>query len=135
VAAKRVPTSLRCSRRKKMNKRRKNKSKTKDDSATTKQNPSSSSTTSAATQTQPSSPRLIQRITSGAGHDSVYVSKRSPTAMIFVPCKGGISHHPAEYCSEEDCENGAQVLLGALLRYDRLRNRGEGSWRLGRIGS
>ncbi|KAH8811807.1 carboxypeptidase-like protein Ss [Xylogone sp. PMI_703] len=63
----------------------------------------------------------VKRMTSGAGHDSVYTSKRAPTAMIFVPCKDGVSHNPAEYCSKEDCGNGAQVLLGAILRYDRLR--------------
>ena len=58
---------------------------------------------------------------SGAGHDSVYTSKRVPTAMVFVPCREGLSHNPAEYCSPEDCANGAQVLLGAVLRYDKLR--------------
>ncbi|RYO91206.1 hypothetical protein DL764_008312 [Monosporascus ibericus] len=42
------------------------------------------------------------QLTSGAGHDSVYTSKRCPTAMIFVPCKDGVSHHPEEYCSPED---------------------------------
>ena len=41
-------------------------------------------------------------IASGAGHDSVNTSKRCPTAMIFVPCREGVSHHPEEYCSPED---------------------------------
>jgi hydantoinase/carbamoylase family amidase len=41
-------------------------------------------------------------LTSGAGHDSVYTSKKVPTTMIFVPCKDGVSHHPEEYCSPED---------------------------------
>lgn len=41
-------------------------------------------------------------MTSGAGHDSVYTSKHCPTAMIFVPCHDGISHHPTEYCSADD---------------------------------
>lgn len=41
-------------------------------------------------------------MTSGAGHDSVYTSKHCPTAMIFVPCRDGISHNPEEYCSPED---------------------------------
>ncbi|TGO20111.1 hypothetical protein BTUL_0001g01210 [Botrytis tulipae] len=62
-----------------------------------------------------------RRMVSGAGHDSVYTSRHAPTSMIFVPCKDGVSHNPAEYCSPEDCGNGAQVLLGAMLRYDRLR--------------
>jgi len=52
---------------------------------------------------------------------SVYTSRRAPTSMIFVPCRDGVSHNPSEYCSPEDCGNGAQVLLGAMLRYDRLR--------------
>ncbi|KAI9712723.1 MAG: hypothetical protein M1820_001344 [Bogoriella megaspora] len=60
-------------------------------------------------------------MTSGAGHDSVYTSKRCPTSMIFVPCRDGISHNPAEYCEPEDCAIGAKVLLGSVLRYDRLR--------------
>ena len=58
---------------------------------------------------------------SGAGHDSAYTSKRCPTSMIFVPCRDGVSHNPTEYCEPEDCAIGAQVLLGSVLRYDRLR--------------
>lgn len=42
------------------------------------------------------------QIDSGAGHDSVNTSKRCPTAMIFVPCRDGISHHPEEFCRPED---------------------------------
>ncbi|ORY84876.1 putative N-carbamoyl-L-amino acid hydrolase [Protomyces lactucae-debilis] len=57
---------------------------------------------------------------SGAGHDSVYTSKRVPTSMIFCPSKDGISHNPAEYSSDEECIAGAQVLLGAVLAYDNL---------------
>jgi N-carbamoyl-L-amino-acid hydrolase len=58
-------------------------------------------------------------IISGAGHDATYVSRVAPTAMIFVPCKGGISHNEAEYSSKEQCAAGAQVLLQAVLDYDR----------------
>ena len=64
---------------------------------------------------------LTRRIVSGAGHDSVYTSKVCPTSMIFVPSRDGISHNPREYTSPEDCEIGAQVLLNAVLRYDKLR--------------
>lgn len=49
-------------------------------------------------------------ITSGAGHDSVYTSKRVPTSMIFCPSKDGISHNPAEFSSEEECAAAAQTL-------------------------
>ncbi|KAI9737090.1 MAG: hypothetical protein M1834_000680 [Cirrosporium novae-zelandiae] len=41
-------------------------------------------------------------ITSGAGHDSIYTNRHCPTAIIFVPCKNGVSHHPEEYCSPFD---------------------------------
>ena len=64
---------------------------------------------------------LTQVMISGAGHDSVFTSHQVPTSMIFVPCKDGVSHNPAEYCSPEDCANGAQVLMGAVLRYDKFR--------------
>jgi acetylornithine deacetylase/succinyl-diaminopimelate desuccinylase-like protein len=57
-------------------------------------------------------------LVSGAGHDSVYTSRKVPTAMIFVRCRDGVSHNPAEYSRPEDCAVGAQVLLGAYLRYD-----------------
>ncbi|KAK3675010.1 hypothetical protein LTR78_004943 [Recurvomyces mirabilis] len=60
-------------------------------------------------------------MTSGAGHDSVYANKRCPTSMIFVPCRDGVSHNPAEYSSPEACADGANVLLGAVVRYDKLR--------------
>ncbi|KAI5370869.1 putative peptidase M20, bacterial exopeptidase dimerization domain-containing protein [Septoria linicola] len=60
-------------------------------------------------------------ITSGAGHDSVYTSMRCPTTMVFVPCRDGVSHNPAEYSSPEACADGANVLMGAVLRYDQLR--------------
>lgn len=47
-------------------------------------------------------PERTMLMTSGAGHDSVYASRHCPTAMIFVPCRDGVSHHPAEYCAPED---------------------------------
>jgi len=56
---------------------------------------------------------------SGAGHDAAYVARVAPTSMIFVPCKDGISHNEAEYSSKEQCAAGAQVLLQAVLDYDR----------------
>ncbi|MBO0757711.1 MAG: M20 family metallo-hydrolase [Bradyrhizobiaceae bacterium] len=58
-------------------------------------------------------------IVSGAGHDAVYVARVAPTTMIFVPCLKGISHNEAESTSFDECAAGAQVLLNALLEYDR----------------
>ncbi|MFD2139641.1 Zn-dependent hydrolase [Ancylobacter oerskovii] len=61
-----------------------------------------------------------REIVSGAGHDSVYVARVAPTAMIFVPCKEGLSHNPAESATPADCAAGAQTLLNAVLaRADR----------------
>lgn len=65
--------------------------------------------------------KLSRRMVSGAGHDSVYASRRAPTSMIFVPCRDGVSHNPAEYTSPEDCALGAQVLTLAVLEYDAMR--------------
>ncbi|HZD89555.1 MAG TPA: M20 family metallo-hydrolase [Pseudolabrys sp.] len=58
-------------------------------------------------------------VISGAGHDAAYVARVAPAAMIFVPCRDGISHNEAEYTSKEQCAAGAQVLLQAVLDYDR----------------
>ena len=64
---------------------------------------------------------------SGAGHDAAYVSRVAPAAMVFVPCLGGISHNEAEFSSKEQCAAGAQVLLQAVLDFDRqLAERGKG---------
>jgi N-carbamoyl-L-amino-acid hydrolase len=56
---------------------------------------------------------------SGAGHDAAYVARVAPAAMIFVPCRDGISHNEAEHTSKAQCAAGAQVLLQAVLDYDR----------------
>jgi beta-ureidopropionase / N-carbamoyl-L-amino-acid hydrolase len=56
---------------------------------------------------------------SGAGHDAAYLARVVPTTMIFVPCAGGISHNEAESTAFEECAAGAQVLLNAVLEYDR----------------
>ncbi|KAF4333013.1 n-carbamoyl-amino acid hydrolase [Fusarium beomiforme] len=65
--------------------------------------------------------KLWRPMISGAGHDSCYTNRVCPTSMIFTPTRSGISHNPTEYCSPEDCALGASVLLGAVLRYDKLR--------------
>ena len=51
---------------------------------------------------------------SGAGHDSVYVSRSAPTSMIFIPCKDGISHNEAEDAHPDDLTAGCNVLLQAM---------------------
>jgi N-carbamoyl-L-amino-acid hydrolase len=56
-----------------------------------------------------------QDIVSGAGHDAVYVARVAPTAMIFVPCVGGISHNEIEDAKPDDLTAGCNVLLNAML--------------------
>ena len=58
-------------------------------------------------------------IVSGPGHDAAYISRVAPTTMIFVPCRGGISHNEAEDTSFEQCAAGSQVLMNAVLAFDR----------------
>ncbi len=54
-------------------------------------------------------------VVSGAGHDAVYMARLAPTAMIFIPCKDGISHNEIEDASPEHVAAGANVLLHAML--------------------
>lgn len=63
---------------------------------------------------------LYRDMRSGAGHDSVYTSRICPTSMIFVPSRNGVSHHPEEWTSPEDCALGAEVLFQSVLRYDQM---------------
>jgi N-carbamoyl-L-amino-acid hydrolase len=60
-----------------------------------------------------------REMVSGAAHDAANIARIAPAAMIFVPCQGGISHNEAEFTSKEQCAAGAQVLLHAVLDYDR----------------
>ncbi len=57
----------------------------------------------------------VRRMTSGAGHDAQMMQRVAPTAMIFVPSVGGISHNVREYTKPEDLEAGANVLLKVML--------------------
>jgi N-carbamoyl-L-amino-acid hydrolase len=56
-----------------------------------------------------------REIISGAGHDAVYVARCVPTAMIFTPCKDGLSHNEAESILPEEAADGCQVLFEAIL--------------------
>lgn len=54
-------------------------------------------------------------IVSGAAHDAVYLARVAPTAMVFVPCEGGISHNEIESATPADLAAGCNVLLNAVL--------------------
>jgi N-carbamoyl-L-amino-acid hydrolase len=56
-----------------------------------------------------------REIISGAGHDAVYVARHLPTAMIFTPCKDGLSHNEAESILPAEAEAGCQVLFEAVV--------------------
>ncbi|MEY9718893.1 hydantoinase/carbamoylase family amidase [Sinorhizobium fredii] len=55
-----------------------------------------------------------KRMTSGAGHDAQMIARIAPSAMIFVPSVGGISHNPLEYTPDDDLIAGANVLLDVV---------------------
>lgn len=50
-------------------------------------------------------------LTSGAGHDAINVAKIAPASMLFVRCKGGVSHNPAESITAEDAEAAIRVMV------------------------
>jgi beta-ureidopropionase / N-carbamoyl-L-amino-acid hydrolase len=56
-----------------------------------------------------------RRITSGAGHDACNLNTKIPAAMVFVPCKDGISHNELEDATQSDCAAGANVLMHTVL--------------------
>jgi beta-ureidopropionase / N-carbamoyl-L-amino-acid hydrolase len=58
------------------------------------------------------------RMPSGAGHDAQMMAQLAAMGMIFVPSIGGVSHSPRELTSWQDCANGANVLLHAVLALD-----------------
>jgi allantoate deiminase len=55
-------------------------------------------------------------LTSGAGHDAVIVSSLAPVAMLFVRCRGGVSHHPDEFVSATDLRVALEILVDFLTR-------------------
>lgn len=59
-----------------------------------------------------------RKITSGAGHDAMIFAEKWKTAMIFVPCKNGITHNPSEFVHWSALAKGANVLYQTILRAD-----------------
>lgn len=57
-----------------------------------------------------------RRMTSGAGHDAQMIARIAPSAMIFVPSRGGISHNPREHTDDDQLLKGAKVLLDVVVR-------------------
>ena len=59
----------------------------------------------------------VRRMPSGAGHDAAAMAAICPAAMLFVRCKGGISHHPDEYMSPQDGAVAATVVARFVQSY------------------
>ena len=60
--------------------------------------------------------KTFLHMNSGAGHDAMHMPAICPTTMLFIPCKGGISHNPAEFAKNEDICAGIEVLAEILKR-------------------
>jgi ureidoglycolate amidohydrolase len=58
----------------------------------------------------------FERMISRAYHDSLFMSRIAPTAMLFIPCRGGVSHRPDEYASPDAIAQGTLVLAESLAR-------------------
>lgn len=56
---------------------------------------------------------------SGAGHDAMNLAKICPTAMIFVPCRDGISHSPLETTEPQQIKKGIQVLIDTVIEISK----------------
>ena len=58
--------------------------------------------------------KTFKRMVSRAYHDSLFVARIAPVAMLFIPCRGGVSHRPDEYASPEAIGSGVHVLARTL---------------------
>ena len=61
----------------------------------------------------------VLELSSGAGHDAMMMAKLCPSGMIFLRCKDGISHNPAESITVEDADIGVRLLLETVRRLDK----------------
>jgi N-carbamoyl-L-amino-acid hydrolase len=58
----------------------------------------------------------VKKMISRAYHDSLFMAQICPTTMIFIPCRGGVSHRPDEYSSPEQIKDGVQTLALTLAK-------------------
>ena len=61
----------------------------------------------------------VLKLPSGAGHDAAVMARVCPAAMLFVRCKGGVSHHPDEAVTTADVAVALDVLTRAVLELAR----------------
>jgi N-carbamoyl-L-amino-acid hydrolase len=58
--------------------------------------------------------KSYKRMVSRAYHDSLFMARIAPVAMLFIPCRGGVSHRPDEYARPEWIGSGVHVLARTL---------------------
>ncbi len=58
--------------------------------------------------------KTYKKMVSRAYHDSLFIARLAPVAMLFIPCRGGVSHRPDEYSSPEWIGSGVHVLSRTL---------------------
>ena len=61
-----------------------------------------------------------KKMVSRAYHDSLFMARIAPVGMVFIPCRGGVSHRPDEYSAPQEIENGVKVLASTLARLSLL---------------
>ena len=59
------------------------------------------------------------RMVSRAYHDTLFMSRVTPVAMLFIPCRNGVSHRPDEYAKPEDIDRGTKVLAETLAELSK----------------
>jgi len=64
--------------------------------------------------------QTVRHLPSGAGHDAMAMAALCPSGMLFLRCRGGISHHPAESISAADAGLGVRALIEAMHQLDRI---------------
>jgi ureidoglycolate amidohydrolase len=63
-----------------------------------------------------SASKTSKKMVSRAYHDSLFMARIAPVAMLFIPCRGGVSHRPDEYASPEWIGSGVHVLARTLAK-------------------
>jgi N-carbamoyl-L-amino-acid hydrolase len=71
---------------------------------------------SALEESAKSASKTCKKMVSRAYHDSLFMARIAPVAMLFIPCRGGISHRPDEYASPEWIGSGVHVLSRTLAQ-------------------
>jgi ureidoglycolate amidohydrolase len=61
-----------------------------------------------------------KKMVSRAYHDSLFMARITPVGMVFIPCRGGVSHRPDEYSAPQEIETGAKVLASTLARLSQV---------------